>query len=155
MERIYEEFCLANTSLLDIISSQQTAETADQMLNITGVLSKLEGFKTRCKNLHWSAPNNDIHTRLDEFLSEIDSFEYKLAEGAMGILGKIGPNSVNGDICDVNNAFDLTDCVGTTICLFYQSIPNTPCWKGVASECESFIQEVNRFSYLFSLSGCK
>ena len=32
-------------------------------------LNKLEGWKTKCKNLHWAAPKKNIHQYLDEFLS--------------------------------------------------------------------------------------
>ena len=28
-------------------------------------INKLEGFKTKCKNLHWAAPKKNIHVYLD------------------------------------------------------------------------------------------
>ena len=31
-------------------------------------LNKIEGQKTKCKNLHWAAPKKNIHVYLDEFL---------------------------------------------------------------------------------------
>ena len=31
-------------------------------------INKLEGYKTKCKNLHWAAPKKNIHVYLDDFL---------------------------------------------------------------------------------------
>lgn len=52
-------------------------------------LNQLEGWKTKCKNLHWAAPKKNIHVYLDEFLSILSSYQDSLAEGYMGILGKM------------------------------------------------------------------
>ena len=37
-------------------------------------LNILEGYKTRCKNLHWAADNINTHEYLDKFLDEISEF---------------------------------------------------------------------------------
>lgn len=50
--------------------------------------SKLEGWKNRCKNLHWVVPNKDIHEYLDEFLEILDDYQDAPAEDIMGLLGR-------------------------------------------------------------------
>lgn len=60
----------------------------------------MEGWKTKCKNLHWAAPKgaNNVHVRLDEFLDIISDYQDTVAEGIMGVLNiHIGPNDVKGD----------------------------------------------------------
>ena len=52
-------------------------------------LNQLEGWKTKCKNLHWAAPKKNIHVYLDEFLNILSDYQDGLAEGYMGILGKM------------------------------------------------------------------
>ena len=114
-------------------------------------LCSLEGFKTRTKNLHWSAPKNNIHTRLDEFLEIIDEYEDGLAEGYMGILGQMGPNEINGTPCNASDAISLINEVEERTKQFYESIPEGIEFKGITSECETFIQNIQKYSYLFNL----
>lgn len=37
-------------------------------------LNRLEGWKTKCKNLHWAAPKKNIHVYLDEFLEILSEY---------------------------------------------------------------------------------
>ena len=63
-------------------------------------LCRLEGWKTRCKNLHWAAPKKNIHVYLDEFLDVLSDYEDSLAEDIMGVLGsRLSPTSINGTSC--------------------------------------------------------
>lgn len=43
-------------------------------------LNQLEGWKTKCKNLHWAAPKKNIHVYLDEFLGILSDYQDSLAE---------------------------------------------------------------------------
>ena len=114
-------------------------------------LNQLEGWKTRCKNLHWSAPKKNIHVYLDEFLDIISDYQDGLAEGFMGILGQISPMSVTG-VESVHTSADtfIKDVLHST-CLFYEGIPEDTVYLGIKSECETFIQNINKYVYLFSL----
>lgn len=150
--KLFEEFYIINADALDQTSSEINAALANPTCNLEGFLSKLEGFKTRCKNLHWAAPKNDVHVRLDEFLDYIDAFEDSIAEGTMGIIGKIGPNSVNGEQCDATNAQELAECIKSATVDFYNTLPQETCWKGISSEVETFIQNINKYTYLFSIT---
>ena len=50
-------------------------------------LNRLEGWKTKCKNLHWAAPKKNIHVYLDEFLEILSDYQDSLAEEYQGLLG--------------------------------------------------------------------
>lgn len=114
-------------------------------------LNRLEGWKTKCKNLHWAAPKRNIHVYLDEFLNILSEYQDSLAEGYMGILGKIQPNAINGISSDTLNAMDFIDEVKLGTILFYDKIPHETIYKGITSECETFIQNIMKYKYLFSL----
>ena len=114
-------------------------------------LNQLEGWKTKCKNLHWAAPKKNIHVYLDEFLSVLSSYQDGLAEGYMGILGKMQPNVIKGKPCDSLNAIDFINEVKSLTLSFYKRIPVDAIYKGIASECETFIQNINKYTYLFKL----
>lgn len=114
-------------------------------------LNRLEGWKTKCKNLHWAAPKKNIHVYLDEFLSILSDYQDSLAEGCMGILGKMQPNVIKGVPSDTLNAIDFINEVRGATVAFYDKIPQETVYKGITSECETFIQSINKYKYLFEL----
>lgn len=114
-------------------------------------LNRLEGWKTKCKNLHWAAPKKNIHVYLDEFLSILSDYQDGLAEGYMGILGKMQPNVIKGVPSDTLNAIDFINEVRGATVAFYDKIPQETVYKGITSECETFIQSINKYKYLFEL----
>lgn len=114
-------------------------------------INQIEGWKTKCKNLHWAAPKKNIHVYLDDFLDVLSDYQDSLAEGYMGILGQMAPNAVKGIPCECLNAIDFINEVKVKTVEFYDSLPTETIYKGIASECETFIQNINKFHYLFSL----
>lgn len=119
-------------------------------------ICKLEGWKTKCKNLHWAAPKKNVHVYLDEFLEVISDYQDTVAEGIMGVLSvHLGPSDVKGDPGNAQNAQQFVDEVKAGTLSFYKQIPENPLYAGLKSECETFIQNVNKFDYLFSLTDSK
>ena len=115
-------------------------------------ICKLEGWKTNCKNLHWAAPKKNVHVYLDEFLEVISDYQDTVAEGIMGVLSvHLGPSDVKGDPGNAQNAQQFVDEVKAGTLSFYKQIPENPLYAGLKSECETFIQNVNKYDYLFSL----
>ena len=115
-------------------------------------ICKLEGWKTKCKNLHWAAPKKNVHVYLDEFLEVISDYQDTVAEGIMGALNvHLRPNDVKGDPGDAQTAQQFVDEVKAGTLSFYKQIPGDPLYAGLKSECETFIQNVNKYDYLFSL----
>ena len=119
-------------------------------------ICKLEGWKTKCKNLHWAAPKKNVHVYLDEFLEVISDYQDTVAEGIMGVLSvHLGPSDVKGDPGNAQNAQQFVDEVKAGTLSFYKQIPENPLYAGLKSECETFIQNVNKYDYLFSLTDSK
>lgn len=114
-------------------------------------LNQLEGWKTKCKNLHWAAPKKNIHVYLDEFFVILSDYQDGLAEGYMGILGQMQPNVIKGTASNTLNAIDFIEEVKAGTLSFYDKIPQEIIYKGITSECETFIQNINKYRYLFGL----
>lgn len=146
---MFEDFLLTPDPIAKTNEEQTPQELFIEFIN------KLEGWKTKCKNLHWSAPKKNIHVYLDEFLDIMSDYQDGLAEGYMGILGKMMPNAVKGIASDTLNAIDFIEEVKAGTIAFYDKIPQETIYKGIASECETFIQNINKFRYLFSLTDIK
>lgn len=117
-------------------------------LDFLGVLS---GFIVRSKNLHWSAPKNSIHVRLDELHDELGKYQDALAEGFMGIFGNMEVEDVVYDGCDSMNAREFIDEIIEKTKKFYAYIPGDVIFKGITGETESFIQACNKYKYLLTL----
>ena len=118
-------------------------------------INKLEGFKTKCKNLHWSAPKKNIHVYLDEFLGILSDYQDSVAEDYQGILGHMQPNVIEGIKSQSLNAIDFINEVKIATETFYNSIPSDTCYVGIKSETETFIHNIFKYKYLFELTDIR
>lgn len=114
-------------------------------------INLLEGWKTKCKNLHWAAPKKNIHVYLDEFLDVISDYQDGLAEEYQGLLGHMQPNVIKGTPSDALNAMDFIIEVKAGTTKFYENIPEGTLYAGIRSECETFIHNILKYKYLFEL----
>lgn len=137
-------------SLFTPMESSRSTEVSGSQFFIN-FLNQLEGWKTKCKNLHWAAPKKNIHVYLDEFLVILSDYQDGLAEGYMGILGQMQPNVIKGTASNTLNAIDFIEEVKVGTLSFYDKIPQEIIYKGITSECETFIQNINKYRYLFGL----
>ena len=131
-------------------SKKETAQVSTEQFFIN-FINKLEGFKTKCKNLHWSAPKKNIHVYLDDFLSVISDYQDSIAEDYQGILGHMQPNVIEGIKSQSLNAIDFINEVKITTETFYNNIPSDTCYAGIKSETETFIHNTFKYKYLFEL----
>ena len=150
---MFDEILL--TPMGSINTQKDTIDTNNPESLFLNFINKLEGWKTKCKNLHWAAPKKNIHEYLDDFLGLLSDYQDGLAEGYMGILGKMQPNAIKGIARDTLNAMDLLNEVIENTVKFYENIPEGTIYKGITSECETFIQNLNKYKYLFSLSDIR
>ena len=114
-------------------------------------LNQIEGWKTKCKNLHWSASNHPLHVLLGDFGDLLADYQDGLAEGYMGIRGKLDSHILHGVPCHCITASAFISEVRIATITFYDSLPKETVYKGIVSECETFIQNINKYSYLFNL----
>ena len=69
----------------------------------------------------------------------------------MGILGQMQPNVIKGTASNALNAIDFIEEVKAGTLSFYDKIPQEAVYKGITSECETLIQNINKYRYLFGL----
>ena len=118
-------------------------------------LNKLEGWKTKCKNLHWAAPKKNIHVYHDEFLDIMSDYQDSIAEDYQGILGHMQPNVIKGVPCESLNGIDFIKEVSIKTKEFYNKIPSDIDYVGIKSETETFIHNIKKYKYLFELSDIR
>ena len=137
-------------SLFTPMESSRSIEVSGSQFFIN-FLNQLEGWKTKCKNLHWAAPKKNIHIYLDEFLDILSNYQDGLAEEYQGLLGHMQPNVIKGTPCDCLNAIDFINEVKSNTYKYYDNIPEGTSYAGIKSECETFIHNILKYKYLFEL----
>ena len=137
-------------SLFTPMESSRSIEVSGSQFFIN-FLNQLEGWKTKCKNLHWAAPKKNIHVYLDEFLGILSDYQDGLAEEYQGLLGHMQPNVIKGTPCDCLNAIDFINEVKSNTYKYYDNIPEGTSYAGIKSECETFIHNILQYKYLFEL----
>ena len=137
-------------SLFTPMESSRSTEVSGSQFFIN-FLNQLEGWKTKCKNLHWAAPKKNIHVYLDEFLDILSDYQDGLAEEYQGLLGHMQPNVIKGTPCDCLNAIDFINEVKSNTYKYYDNIPEGTSYAGIKSECETFIHNIHKYIYLFNL----
>ena len=131
-----------------ISKSETNGNPTDLYINF---LCQIEGWKTKCKNLHWAAQNDSIHRRLDDLADVLSSYQDALAEDYMGINGRVRPDILTGISSNAiePNTF-ISEIIENTLG-FYSQIDPSVAYAGIKSETETFIHNLNKIKYLFSL----
>lgn len=131
-----------------ISKSETNGNSTDLYINF---LCQIEGWKTKCKNLHWAAQNDSIHRRLDDLADVLSSYQDALAEDYMGINGRVRPDILTGISSNAiePNTF-ISEIIENTLS-FYSQIDSNVVYAGIKSETETFIHNLNKIKYLFSL----
>lgn len=140
-----------NNSLFTPMEEERKNDSPTGSQFFISFLNQLEGWKTKCKNLHWAAPKKNIHVYLDEFLDILSDYQDGLAEEYQGLLGHMQPNAIKGIESSVLNAIDFISEVQQNTLKFYSKIPKDIEFSGIKSECESFIHNILKYKYLFEL----
>ena len=133
-------------NLFTPMESSRSIEVSGSQLFIN-FLNQLEGWKTKCKNLHWAAPKKNIHVYLDEFLTILSDYQDSLAEEYQGLLGHMQPNVIKGIESNTLNAIDFIKEVKSKTEEFYNKIPEGVSYAGIKSECETFIHNILKYKY--------
>lgn len=141
-------------NLFTPMETERTVDTTGSQFFIN-FLNQLEGWKTKCKNLHWAAPKKNIHVYLDEFLDVVSDYQDSLAEEYQGLLGHMAPNVIKGTPSEALNALDFIKEVKAGTLRFYESIPSGAAYVGIKSECETFIHNILKYKYLFELTDVR
>ena len=110
-------------------------------------INKLESYKTAIKNLHWSSSNMSEHKLLDDIASSLSDYQDDIAESAQGIYGKIKINELKPRKYNITNSKKMINDLLSDTKMFLSSTRSKD-MVGIKSVVESFIGELNKFSYL-------
>lgn len=114
---------------------------------------KLQGFRTSLQNIHWNADNMSQHKLCDDIMDRISSFEDQVAEVEQSISGNLPLNKLKGTEYKATGLKKFVEDVIDETNKFYQKVKGFgEKYVGMASDCESFISDMQRNSYLVNFT---
>lgn len=119
--------------------------------NIMSYINKLQAYRTAIKNLHWDSNSLSEHKLLDEIDSKVNEYQDEIAEVAQGVYGIIKMNELRPRRYKITSSKKmLSDMVGDTA-NFYGTIKRSKDCIGLRSVMESFLGDLNKFTYLLDI----
>ena len=121
--------------------------------NTKKLLSYLEGYHQRLKELHWSTDNHSRHLLTDEIDGGVLEFEDALAEVVMGKLGeKFGKGDLKTMLPQSEELEGLLKELEKDVNEFEESIGGEHGFGGVYNVVDDFLSSINKWQYLETLS---
>lgn len=121
--------------------------------NTKKLLSYLEGYHQRLKELHWSTDNHSKHILTDEIDGGVLEFEDALAEVVMGKLGeKFGKGDLKTMLPQSEELKGLLEELEKDVNEFEESIGGEHGFGGVYNVVDDFLSSINKWQYLETLS---
>lgn len=118
--------------------------------NILVFVNKLQSYKTAIKNLHWSSKNMSEHKLWDDIADSVADTQDEVAEIAQGLFGNIKLNELKPRRYNITNSKKTLNDIIKDTKLFYATIKRGETYVGIRSVVESFIAELEKFTYLMN-----
>lgn len=115
---------------------------------IVGLISKLEGYKTRLAELHWSASSHSLHVVINDFQSEIDDFEDAIAENAIALWDFIRPGELKPELPEAKEFEILLEDLRGLLISIKREASDSMMWTGIINRTDDFFEVVNKYIYL-------
>lgn len=139
---------------LDLAPSSKMSEETNEKpegKTILPFVCRLESYKTKFKNLHWSAANDMIHKRVDEFLDALDSFQDEVAENGQGTIGQFGPNDLTTTHLGFTTPLEAIEALNKETIAFHEEMCESDEFIGIVNSIEGFLMTLKRYVYLFRI----
>lgn len=108
-----------------------------------------EGWKTGIKMLHWDSKNLSQHKLCDDIADRIADFQDQVSEVEQSITGKLPLNKLKAKDYTVKNLKTFVEDVLDKTNTFYKEVKKMgDTYVGMASDCESFLSDMQRNLYL-------
>ena len=114
-------------------------------------ISKLEGYLTSIKELHWNSSNLSQHELCDKIADRIAEFQDQVSEVEQSISGNLPFNKLKGINYEVKDLKSFVNDVIDDTNEFYKTI-NGEKYIGMRSDCESFLSDMQRNLYLVNFT---
>lgn len=114
-------------------------------------INALEGYKTKFKNLHWSANNDALHLRVDEFSDALSGYQDAVSEDIQGTIGAFSPSELKGIEIATNDAMSTIKLLHKDTLAFRKRVDGNEEHYGLISVIDDFLHTIKKYIYLFRM----
>lgn len=115
--------------------------------NVLEFINKSEGWKTAIKNIHWDASNMSQHKLCDDIAYRLSDFQDAISEVEQSLDGNLAKNELKPIQYEIKDLIKFIEDVISDTTDFYKGLEGDD-YIGMRSECETFINDFQRFKYL-------
>lgn len=113
--------------------------------------NRIQGYRTRVKELHFAADRRSVHIILDDFDKELREFEDEIMEDAQAIHGQYVPGEINPVLPKSLEASSLLREIRADLINMKEFFESQPMYTGCLNVLEDFFHSVNKTIYLLRL----
>lgn len=114
--------------------------------------NRLNGYRTRVKELHFSARKHSVHVILDDFSSSLADYEDDVMEDCQAIHGQFTPGEIIPVLPKSLDSMSLLKEIRADLANM-RELFSQPMYAGCLSVTDDFFHTVNKTIYLLKLSG--
>lgn len=118
---------------------------------LLSIESRLHGYHTRLKELHYSAPSYSIHKIIDEFDGELQEFDDTIMEDAQSIFGFIEPGMINPVLPEEIEIESLLRGIRAMLAEMKDNLQEK-LYTGIINTIDDFWATVNKTIYLVKIA---
>lgn len=115
--------------------------------------NRIQGYKTRVKELHFAAKKRSLHVIMDDFNKWLEDFEDNVMEDAQAIHGQYRPGELSPVLPKGMTEDDLLREIRADLLNMKDFFEKQPMYTGCLNELEDFFHLVNKTIYLVRLSN--
>ena len=117
--------------------------------------NRVQGYGTRLKELHWSAPSISIHKIIDEFCDSFNEFNDTMIEYLIPLHGVIKAGELNPVLPEETEYESLLESIRGMLSQIKKEIGDSMMYSGLSSLVDDFYIEVNKNIYLTQIGKGK
>lgn len=143
---------MTNDSNLSTVVSDNNDEIGNYQTLILNYIQKLEGFRIRLRELHWSAERMSAHKLTDDLMNTLVNIEDDIAEDLQGFLGiRIGVGAVSPVMPEAKDIKGLLETIKQETLSLRETIDGVPDFVGIVSMLDDLVHSMNKSLYLETL----
>lgn len=137
---------ILNQTLYTAVSDKLgTVEAYDLFIRLLG---KMEGFKTRLKELHWDVNRLGTHKLIDDILNKLSEFQDSIAEDFQGEFGDIPVGTIRPTLPESTSLEPLLKEMRYELLVVPKAGVSGTMYTGMLNVIDDFYHKLNVFIYL-------
>lgn len=127
-----------------------TSQGLNSVPYIIQLINRLEGYKTRLKEIHWNAAGSDLvlHRFVDEIICAVSGFEDAIAENMQACYGVIQVGTLSPILPETGCPCKILKIYKEDLVNFQRRYKAETMYVGAIAIVEGAISEVDRLIYL-------